>query len=373
MSFNVKLDGVTILVVDDQPQNLNILFEYLRASGPRLIMAPDGERALTILENQCPDIILLDILMPGLDGYETCQRIKNNPKTQHIPVIFMSALSDTVDKLRGFELGAVDFITKPFQSAEVLARIQAQVTILQQHRQLEEATYTRDRFFTILSHDLTGQVANLKLVNGMINEHFLPNSQQQREALEMLDHVVNKTDALLSSLLQWAGVNFDKIEVNLVAISLRDTVEIVRDMLQARADHKGVSIINEVTEEHQALADSNMLQTIFRNLISNAIKFTPAGGEVRIRTRCANASSQRTKPRLEVEVADTGVGISDRGLARIFKIDKKFHTAGTAGETGSGLGLIITRELVHKQGGEIWVESERGVGTSFIFDLPGLS
>lgn len=156
------MQQASILIVDDQPVNLGILVECLKAAGFKTLVAANGEWALQQIDQIQPDLILLDVMMPGIDGFETCRRLKANATTREIPIIFMTALADLGDKVKGFEVGGVDYITKPFQQEEVLARVRTHVTIVAQRRQLEELNTRKDQFFSLIAHDLRSPVSSLR-------------------------------------------------------------------------------------------------------------------------------------------------------------------------------------------------------------------
>jgi len=361
-----------ILIVDDNPTNLQILFDYLEKAGFKILVAPNGERAVRQLEKIVPDIILLDIMMPGIDGYETCRRIKENEAMKDIPVIFMSALSDTFDKIRGFEAGAVDYVTKPFQQEEVLARINAHLTIRRQKKQLSElnsklyeSNITKDKFFSVIAHDLKNAFFPLfsypDLLTRAIDKEDYGNVRKY--AGNIKEHIENAYK-LMENLLNWSRVqigtmDFRPQEVHLYKVGLRCVA-----LLAESANQKEISLSYTIDRDIRVYADPDMTDTILRNLISNAVKFTDNRGRVTVSARSFNGE-------VEISVSDTGIGISKENLPKLFRIDQVFKKEGTAGERGTGLGLILCREFVEKNKGKILVESELGKGTTFRFTLPG--
>lgn len=361
----------TILVVDDNPVNLHVLLEYLNQSGFETLIARSGESALRQVGFAWPDIILLDVMMPGIDGFETCRLLKENEDTKEIPIIFMTALSETVDKIRGFELGAVDYITKPFHQDEVLARITTHLTIQRQKKELEElngkleeSNATKDKFFSIIAHDMknifNSLIGGSQILAGSVNT--LSKEKIEMFAEEMFSSAQTAYE-LLENLLNWARMQKGSIEFKQETFDLSDLVSNNIINYQNNADMKKIHLFHSVEPGTLAYADPNMINTILRNLISNALKFTDIGGEVRI-------SAKTMGQIIDVSVSDTGVGISEENAKKLFRIDSKFRTTGTAGEKGSGLGLSLCREFVDNNNGKIWVESIIGKGTTFWFTLP---
>lgn len=370
MSSEKSNKGV-ILIVDDNPTNLGVLFESLTQSGYRVLIAQDGELALRQVERVKPDIILLDVLMPGIDGFETCRRLKVNDDTREIPVIFMTALSDTVDKIKGFEIGAVDYITKPFQQEEVRARIHAHLTIQNLQRQLQsqnevlqELNNNKDRFFSIISHDLRGQFATLFILTDLLSDSCKDSEGNPNQLLTDVRQVVQNTFKLLENLLDWALLQRGKMEFYPEMIDLKTIVESTVKLFEENARQKQIRIQAKVVEHLKAYADEKMVNTILRNLINNAIKFTRENGEITVQVQ------DRADGFMQIAVTDTGIGIEPTEQEKLFRIDVKYQKSGTAQETGTGLGLILCKELVEKNGGRIWVESEKDKGSTFTFTLP---
>lgn len=357
-----KKPKMSILVVDDQPTNLSLLFEYLDKMGFRVFVAQSGTNALEQVEYERPDIILLDVLMPGINGFETCERLKKNENTKDIPVIFMTALSRTEDIIRGFEVGGVDYITKPFQQEELLARIHTHLTLQRQRKELYELDAMKDRFFSIIAHDMRNALVPMIGLSDLLTDEYFDKHHVQGVARKM-DEYIKNAHRLLENLLYWASLRSNKVHFQPVTIDLHHVLLEIRSLLRGHAREKQIDFLDSIEPETYIYADQEMTNMIFRNLITNGLKFTPHGGSVTV-----SASIQETY--VEISVADTGVGIAEEHLPKLFKIDQKFHTTGTDGETGSGLGLILCKELVEKNGGEITVESNVGKGTTCRFTLP---
>lgn len=372
-------DKKTILAVDDKLENLKVLITYLKEMGFELMVAQSGEEALRNVEQIIPNLILLDVQMPGLDGFETCRLLKENSITKDIPVIFMTAMTETVDKVRGFEVGAVDYLTKPLQHEEVLARINTHLTMREIQKQLEEQNIllqkknvqlievnaTKDKFLSIIAHDLKNPFNALLTYSSTLAENFEKlDSDNIKKGLFTLNSSANRAYNLLVDLLSWTYSHSGKMEFNKERINIGIIAKENIDLLLNRAKEKGISLSSEITEGLIVSSDKNMIATVIRNLLTNAIKFTSRGGSVKI----CNVVEEDN---LKITVSDTGIGISEKNIKKLFRLDTYFRKTGSDNEKGTGLGLILCKELVEKMNGKIWVESEFGKGSHFIFTIPG--
>lgn len=346
-----------------------VLGAMLRRINAELIEAQSGPEALEQIEKNIPDLILLDIMMPKMDGLEVCTIIKNNPVYKDIAIIFISALDSTTDKIRGLEAGGVDYITKPFQKEEVLARVKTHLTIKFQQKALEEANQelrlansTKDRLFSIIAHDLLGPVSNVSNVLKLLTEMEI-SPLEQKEFLLAASVTVKNTHSLLKNLLFWAKSQRNEIDYNPHNINASIVVIDNLQLLMSQIIEKQLSIDNQIPEAFQCYADENMLSTIIRNLISNAIKYTEPGGKITI-------GYENSPIEVTFWVEDTGIGIPEQHIPLIFDTFANFSTPGTNYEKGTGLGLILCKEFVETQGGKISVESTPGIGSRFKFTIP---
>lgn len=382
-------NNYTVLIVDDVPQNLQVIGNILREQQIHSYAALNGGQALNILSDTKIDLVLLDISMPEMDGYEVCQRIRHNQSLQDLPVIFLTARSQTDDIIKGFEYGGVDYITKPFNSNELLQRVRThlklkraqeiirkQNEILAEHQQqleiqnqqLQEANATKDKFFSIIAHDLKGPFnALLNLSELLVNNHAKYSEEKRESFLKMIHDSASRTFTLLENLLIWSRSQTNRISFNPEKINLYPLVQDIILLQNYHAtEEKGVRLNNYLTEkELWAFADYEMVYTVLRNLISNAIKFTPTDGEVNIGTQ-----PMQEQEKIILYVADTGMGIAEKNQQKLFKLDESYSTEGTNKERGTGLGLILCKEFVEKNAGTLWLESEEGKGSTFYFSLP---
>ena len=374
-----------ILIVDDMPDHLRVLIEILGARHYNVRPALNGQQALTSAQATPPDLILLDIMMPGIDGYEVCKRLKADARTRDIPVIFISALEQTSDKVRGFAAGGVDFITKPFHSEEALARVELHLSKRELERRLEEelarrkeseerlqqvnlelqeAIACKDKFFSIIAHDLRNPLGSFRDLSEMILEKS--DSLSKSDILRLVKMEFDSTKrmfALLDDLLMWAKSQQNKIEFYPQNTDLAEIIAYDVGLLTLHAQEKQITLKNSVAAPLWGHVDAQMMQTTILNVLSNAVKFTETGGTVEISARADERA-------IEITVSDTGVGIPPNYLERLFRIDARSKRRGTNNETGTGLGLILCKEFIERHGGSIGVESEAGNGTTVRMTLP---
>lgn len=362
---SMKTPQSTILLVDDKPDNLDVLLAYLHDAQLRMLVAQSGEEAIHITERFLPDLILLDVMMPpGIDGFETCLRLKANDATREIPVIFITALSDVNDKIQGFQVGGVDYITKPLRHEEVLARVHTHLLLRQQRRQLEIENAAKNKFFSIIAHDLRGPLHSIhELVKA--NKELLERQEfdQIKKLLDLEYAATENLTKLLENLLTWARIQQGTIEFRPQTLNIGHLCRYTIEVLKPTAHQKQITLTSDLPGEALVLADMNMVETIVRNLVSNAIKFTPEGGNITI-------SMKHAQHAVTIAITDTGIGIESDVLPKLFDIDRKYHRAGTAHEKGTGLGLILCKEFVERHGGTIQVKSELNHGSTFSFTLP---
>ncbi|GAK57500.1 response regulator receiver sensor signal transduction histidine kinase [Candidatus Vecturithrix granuli] len=370
-----------ILLVDDTPENLQVLIEAFKEHQIEIAVAQSGEETLEITSLFQPDIILLDVMMPGMDGFETCQQLKARKDTRDIPVIFMTALADMAHRMKGFKVGGVDYVTKPFHAEEVLARVNAHLLIRKQYQQLQEQNAlikeqreqlrelnaSKDQFISIISHDLQSPFAGIftlaeQIKQDVYNKRYdeIPSTADQLQA------AVENYHALLQNLFTWAKIQQGLIEIHPQVVDIQLILAKNLALFRPQAQQKQI-LLTLLTQERIVLStDVKLVDTVIRNLLSNAIKFTPVGGVVEL-------SAAFREQILEVVIADTGTGIPAEQLAALFQPGAGYWQPGTAGEKGTGLGLILCKAFLQKCGGNIWVESEVGKGSTFRFTLPDIS
>jgi two-component system sensor histidine kinase/response regulator len=356
----------TILIVDDTPANLGVLVETLGDAGYQLMVAEDGEEALAQTAQTRPDLILLDVMMPGLDGFETCRRLKAQPATRDVPVLFMTALNETADKVRAFAAGGVDYITKPIEHEEALARVRTHLALRRLRRELEEQLQLKDRFMRIAGHDLRNPLCLILMAGELA---------RRAEAEPLPGEVARHLDSIAESAQQMRRIIDTFLEIRPVGRNAERTgaggrvdlnllcAAIVRQYA-AVAQRKDIDL-RAVPGDDLPLArcEAGLAYQAVTNLTSNALKFTPRGGAVEVLTRAADG-------RVRVEVRDTGPGVPPAERAQLFVEHARLSPRPTGGEESHGLGLAIVKHLVATQGGHVGAEFPATGGSVFWFDLP---
>jgi signal transduction histidine kinase len=373
--MNIEQNKPKVLIVDDKPQNLYTLAQLLNQLPVEVVQTITGAEALKLTLKHDFCLAIVDVQMPEMDGYELVELLRGNRRTQNLPVIFVSAVfSDEYHHRKGYEAGAVDFMSKPFNPDILLSKVRVFLELYRQRRNLQklnkelaEMNASKDKFFSIVAHDLRGPFNPLLGLARMVAD--MPDDTPMSTIRELGENIFRSTENvynLLENLLQWSQLQRGQFEHNPDCLNLKSVVEVTAKLLTEVAAAKGIDLQSTVPERVYVYADENMLDTIIRNLTANAVKFTARGGQVTILAQPA-----RERPNLaEVSVSDTGVGISPEDQVKLFKLGVTHTTKGTAEEKGGGLGLIICQEMVEKNGGRIWIESEVGQGTTVKFTVP---
>ena len=356
-----------VLLIDDVSQNIQVLTSMLRSEPLDILYATNGAQALALLENVEPDLVLLDIMMPEMDGFQLCERIKQQPRLFDIPIIFLTAKGDPDSIAKGFAVGGVDYVTKPFNSVELLARINTHLKLRRYHQELKLLNTTKDKFFSIIAHDLKSPFQVFLVLPDLLldNKDTFSKADIIEFALNMKQSGQNLYK-LLDNLLHWARLQMNTIQMNFDNCRLNDAVAFNFDLFQFNAEKKSIKLCNAVAIDTFVWADSDMLNTILRNLVANAIKFTDTDGVITIATKALEED-------IEISVTDSGVGINPDYLDKLFRIDATTTALGTANEKGTGLGLVLCKELTDKLNGTIHVESTLGKGSTFVVTLPKCS
>lgn len=357
-----------ILIVDDVPTNIMLVQAILRKEGYTLITTDNGIKALELVKELKPNLILLDIMMPGMDGYEVLTELKANPETQDIPVIIMSALSDMQSIVKGYQLGAIEYVTKPFQREELIKRISLRhelFNIKRIRQELEETIKSRDKLYSIIAHDLRSPIGSLQMMNNAILM-MIDKEQVSHEVYEMLQ-MMNKTSEdvyqLLENLLQWAKNQQQKQTPQKQEIDIHELIKQTTSSFAVLTSQKKLTLHTvNMDEPLNCIVDPDMVKTIMRNLISNAIKFSYEDGEIVI-------SSDIKDKEIIISVEDNGTGIKKVDQEKLLNRTTHFTTYGTNNEKGAGLGLMLCKDFAEAMGGKLWFRSDEGNGTTFFLSL----
>jgi signal transduction histidine kinase len=368
MKTEKKIEG-TLLIVDDTLANVSVLFDFLGENGFKVLVAQDGKRAIQKAQYAQPDLILLDVMMPGMDGFETCQRLKADEKTQEIPIIFMTALADTVDKVKGFQLGAADYITKPIQQEEVLARITSQLNFTHLKNQLkarslelEKRNMELDAFARTVAHDLKNPlnavIGYTAMLVGECSPEVLPD-EELIETLHKVEQAGHKMVSIIDALLLLAGVS-KQTNLETQPLDMKYIIEQVRQRLAYMLNEYQANLkLPESWLVAQGYAP--WVEEVWTNYVSNAIKYGGKPPSVELGANIEEAGMIR------FWVRDNGPGLTEEARSQLFTPFTRLHTGNVEGH---GLGLSIVRQVVERLGGQVGVESIEGQGCLFYFTLP---
>lgn len=370
-TIEINATDYKILIVDDVISNTLLLRAQLKNENYQIVTATNGLEAIEVVEKEFPDLILLDVMMPGLNGFEVSQRLKASSEYKDIPIIFLTALNSTGDIVKGFQLGANDFITKPFNKDELIIRVRHQISliaakrmILKQTEELRNTILGRDKLYSVIAHDLRGPLGSIKMVLNLLITN-IPNAAIGQDLFDMLS-MANKTTeevfALLDNLLKWTKSQIGNLRVVYQETDAISIVSDAIDIFKMSAELKNVTIKYEGPQEAIIYSDIDIIKTILRNLLSNAIKYSNTGGTITI-------SIDEDDTYVNVSVADTGMGIKKEDQDKLFHTATHFSTFGTDNEEGSGLGLLLCKDFAVKNGGDLWFSSEDGKGSIFSFSI----
>jgi len=375
-----------VLVIDDEQTYLDVITQTLKERNYRIMQALDGNMGYMVAQKFMPDIIITDWEMPEMNGIDTICKLKQNEQTKDIPVIMCTGIMTSAQNLdRALNAGAVDFIRKPIEPIELISRINSALNmanafkelkssnqqIIEQKRDIElkneelvALNATKDKFFSIIAHDLKNPfISIMGFCELLINNSDRFDKERILEYVGHLNEISTKTYKLLDNLLNWSRIQTGRMIPVIKDYNLKNIIRGVCSLNQELASKKNIMLQNKVVTDMIVSCDDDMTKTALRNLVSNAIKFTPSGGSITV-------DAYRNIRHIEIHVKDTGVGISEDKLPKLFQIDQHVSTSGTNDEMGTGLGLLLCKELIEMQNGKIWVESEVGKGSDFKFTLP---
>lgn len=365
----MKLNEQSILIVDDVPKNIQLLGSILKEEAYDLEFATSGKEALEWLDSKQFDLVLLDIMMPEMDGFEVCRRIKENPATREVSVIFLTAKADFQSIIQGFESGAVDYITKPYNRKELLVRVKTHLTMQQQRKQLELTTAFEKKIFSIIGHDLRSPMGNIRTYIDtflMVNPRLDENVKSLLKDLYLLsDNAFN----LLENLLNWAKSQSGGIVCRPQHENIVPHLRNVMNLFALQAESKRINLNYSGEDVVEGFFDPELISVVIRNLLSNAIKFTPHDGLVSI---SAGLLSENHNRKLILKIRDTGTGMSAKVIDNLMNKNIHYTTYGTDNEKGSGLGFQLCKEFVALNNGKIQIESSPDKGSTFFVTLPAV-
>jgi len=353
-----------LLIVDDVAENIQIVAGILKNQGYDMAFATNGKAAVDIARNNDFDLVLLDVMMPEMDGFEVCEELKASRDTAASTVIFLTAKTDVDSIIRGFDLGGNDFITKPFNAAELLARVRTHVDLRLKERKLQQMNAEKDRFISIIAQEIKGPLGGINGVLRMVDDDYdALEPKVIRDYLTLSRKASDQLQQLLDNLLTWSTMRTEGLPYTPRTIDLATIVSDTVEVLLPTFKEKWLALKSSLSDGQFVFADEEMVGIVVRNLLVNAVMFTDKGGKISI-------SGSSDDKYCTVSVTDTGRGLGKDEIANLFQIDKRTKRKGTNGEMGTGMGLILCRELLEKNGGMIWLESEPEKGTTVFFKLP---
>jgi two-component system sensor histidine kinase/response regulator len=380
----------SILIVDDVSKNIQVLGSILREEGYEISFALNGKDALKKVKIAQPDIILLDVMMPEMDGYETCARLREDEKTRDIPVIFLTAKTDEESRVKGFEVGAQDYVAKPFNTPELLARVNTHLqlkavrdemafmnkqlrqenilreSILKQlettNRKLKDSDEIKNEFISILSHDMGTPITVIKANLEMIEEIYFPSLDENlKRILKSMEKASEALERLRLDTLDLSRMDMGTMKLDVEEVDISELIDDAVEGIRGLASRKKQSVSMEIERPMMAKVDRFKLKRVLSNFLSNANRYSPEGKDFKILASTENGN-------IKVEIRDSGRGIPEKELLKIFE---RFYRTGKRVEGSTGLGLAIVKGIIEAHGGRTWAESDgEGLGSSFFFTLP---
>ncbi|MGA2015932.1 MAG: hybrid sensor histidine kinase/response regulator [Opitutaceae bacterium] len=362
---SIDLKGRSILVVDDDRVNLKIIGGILRHEGYEITEAASGEQALEVYAEFRPNLVLLDVMMPGIDGFATCRTLKKTYGETCAPVIFVTARSKADDIVMGFDAGGVDYLTKPFRPKEVLARIRTHLSNQLLLEQLSKANAAKDRFLGMCAHDLRNPLSSIRGLAELMSENAIGSlTEEQREIVNTIHGASQSMLQLVNELLDVATIEAGHLKLAKEPTRIADIVNrsIRLSGIEAAKKNTRIEMVNK-TKNPMIDVDRNKIRQVVDNLINNAVKYSPRGSLITVKINADETSSG-------FSVIDNGPGIPDNERHKLFKDYGRLSAQPTGGEKSTGLGLAICRKIVEAHRGTISVENTPGRGCEFVVRLP---
>ncbi len=360
-----KYEGAKILVVDDEHANIFFLEGLLTEEKFNVQTATNGFEALKIMSGMLPDLVLLDLMMPEMSGFEVLDKMMVDPVLKNIPVIMVTAKTEPEDVELALQKGAIDYIKKPFDDLELLARIGTSLRIKRNEDSLRENARSKEEFIKIISHDLRTPFASISgFADILLQDENLENklSEDHRESLEIIVSTTNHLIDYFNRLLDWSKLETSKLKLVSSRENLKRIINTSWILFKSKLEEKNIKFESKVSENVELQVDKVFFNQVVNNLLSNAIKFTPKGGKISVYTQLVDKV-------VSLHIKDSGTGILDIAKSDLFDSKKHFTTRGTEGEKGSGVGLKICKKIIDAHGFSIDYISEQNQGTEFIISM----
>jgi len=354
-----------VLIIDDQEENIRVVGTVLTLFDYDIVAATSGEQALKRLEARLPDLILLDMMMPEMDGLAVCRRLKENPKWAEIPVIFLSAADDKNLIVQALEAGGVDYVTKPFNQAELLSRVRTHLSLKEARDGLRRLGEDKDEIMGILAHDLKNGLAGIRLSAGLMTDR---REELPAPCVTLAENIEGTSDRLLDHITEFlANLRSEQLRIHCSRCDLGSVVAEAVAMSVPAAASKQIELVFESAASMVAVtADTDALVQVIDNLVSNAVKFTPRGGRVVVSMPPPHLGMAQCR------VDDSGPGFSPDDREKLFRRYQRLSARPTANEPSTGLGLSIAFRLVEQMKGELKLDEAASTlgGAAFILRMP---
>lgn len=359
-----------VLIADSSRTSRSILESTLEEAGLECVSVENGLQAWEALnQSEPPQIIVVDWFTPVISGLELCKKIRNEYKASYVYIIIVTSKNEDQDRWLGIEAGADDYVIKSANiSKELSVRMSIAKRILDYQNELQTLNNDLNTFLSILAHDIKGAFGVLLNISIRIPSVIKSNDEKKiSEFVNKWKGAVKTTYQLFENLLQWSMSRRNKTELNVQKYNLSEILKDEFSHLSLRCQEKNIKLEVQLSD-CEIKADKDTLNTVVRNLVSNAIKFTPAEGGIKI--YCSEPEDKSEGSMLYLCVEDSGVGMDDEKVKSLFHIGHNRSTKGTAQESGTGLGLLLCKELIEKNGGNIWVKSQINMGSQFFISIP---
>jgi two-component system, sensor histidine kinase and response regulator len=355
-----------ILVIDDNAENLKVLGNILKENGYKIALVQSGKEAFSICESITPMLIFLDVMMPEMDGYEVLSKFKSVAETRDIPIIMVTAKNEAEDIDAALELGAVDYIKKPINKIELLARMRTTIKLREKEIALQEMLKSKEEFIQIVAHDLRTPFASISGFADILMNDTELNAKMKTEHKEYLKLIIDSSAFLVdyfNKLLNWASIEANGLQVRKVQVNLKNIIQTAQLLYTTKLSEKNLNFYNSIDDNALIEADSSLFQQIVNNILSNAIKFTPENGDISVLI-------ENDTDNLTLIVRDSGIGIDKLTPAELF--GKSFHksTRGTNGEKGTGIGLHICKVIADAHAFGLTFRPAPNKGTDFVISIP---
>jgi len=361
-----------ILVVDDQPANVRVVGALLNRHGYGVVTATSGPDALAAVAEQSPDLILLDMMMPGMDGFELLAALRAQPALKQVPVVFLTAAQDRDLLLRAFDAGAVDYVTKPFMPEELLARVSAHVGLKLTRDRLERVAHERQELVNLVSHDLKNPLSSVLFASDMLLQGACKPERVPRY-LQMIHESAGDAIGYIRSYLETqaeaAGSRGLRAGIDAPSCSLQETLDWLQQRYELQLEAHGMRLlVRNTTDADARVAITPMvLRQVAENLVTNAMKYATEGGELELLARPSSPGFW------QLLAQDRGPGIPVAKQRELFKPFHRLSDVDPADGLSSGLGLSLARQIIASAGGQLWFEDRKGGGARFIIELPQAS